>query len=369
MKKYLSSLAIGALILLMLSYGAYAMITDACGRLSNCADGPAFAVWVMLVLPLGLLVLGLPLAVFGFLRLRKRSAEASAAINARVTRQPKRAMNEAAPVLAEVADDTTETDFATAIPPTASAASDDDTKQGRTHDMDNLTGGDRAFVPHSMTNDDTPRVEPRGEAAADTQAVNELLTTLEQVMTGTEPTAQPMAFAPEAAPVAEPVKAPAQQWAPIGHSMTLRYDDAGVSEYTDAPFPDPVHCGAADLVDAQDTNRLKPLTQTGFPWTIGVVQEVAQAALVLVPASALGGYRQEAEAWLTLAAQLPSVTPIVDTDADAFAEWIEQLCLHSKSMGSPAGLSEVLDMALRSIRTRAVEDARFGMALPEMLRA
>ena len=248
--------------------------------------------------------------------------------------------------------------------------------------MDNPMGGERGVAPQNYGDafPSMPPVMASGDAhtdAADQTPVSDILTSLEIALTGHSDHAPAVPPAPVAAPAAPaaPVAAPAAavapsqpvdqpQWASIGHRVTLHYDDvaAEVDDHDDG------HVTAESLLLGDDHTKLKSVDDTGFPWNLGVVQEVAQAALVLIPSRALGGYRQEADAWLTLAKELPSSTPIEGGDAEEFCVWIEQLGTHGKAMGSPAGLKEILSMALLSIRTRAVEDVRFAATLPQKMR-
>ena len=242
--------------------------------------------------------------------------------------------------------------------------------------MDNLTGGERSAPSHNFA-EAFPNMVPT-TASGDTDIgdqtpVSDILTSLEIALTGQSdyaPAAAVPAGAPPAAaePVAEVKPQPASgqtQWASIGHRVTLHYDDVP-GQGDDA---DDGQVTAESLLWANDHTKLKAVDDTGFPWNLGVVQEVAQAALVLIPSRSLGGFRREADAWLTLAKELPSSTPIEGGDAEEFSAWIEQLGTHGTAMGSPAGLKEILSMALLSIRTRAVEDVRFAATLPPKMRA
>ncbi|MEQ1726462.1 MAG: hypothetical protein ABL882_11115 [Sphingopyxis sp.] len=118
------------------------------------------------------------------------------------------------------------------------------------------------------------------------------------------------------------------------------------------------------LMTDDGAGRLRLATDTGFPWVAAGIAEMASAVIASCPEAEICPYRSEAEAWLTIASDLPPAQPIVGEDAQGFTDWVNDLVVHSQMAQSGVAMAMLVDSALTALSARANGDAALAAALP-----
>ncbi|MEQ1509390.1 MAG: hypothetical protein ABL909_03190 [Sphingopyxis sp.] len=118
------------------------------------------------------------------------------------------------------------------------------------------------------------------------------------------------------------------------------------------------------LMSEDAVRQLRPADDTGFPWVAATIAEVASAVINIIPESCGNDYIAEAEAWLTIAAELLPTTAIAGDDAQSFVGWVNDMAVHAHMTHKDVTLDALLDEALANLCERADDDDALALALP-----
>lgn len=112
------------------------------------------------------------------------------------------------------------------------------------------------------------------------------------------------------------------------------------------------------------TPQLRPASETGFPWVAAMISETASAVLDRLSGHPAGEFDAEADAWLTITAQMPSAQPITGSDGQEFVGWVNDLLVHCHMMNIGVSIDALIGSAMMTLSERADDDDALAASLP-----